>query len=87
LIVPYDCDGNVNVILELVKLFTTTGIAGPLTGAMLPVQPMILSLGTGDVGSRLAVNSIAFSVIGEPEAEPFGRVEFGGSWNVMFVDV
>jgi hypothetical protein len=48
---------------------------------------MIRSLGTGDVGSRFTVNSIAFRVKGDPVTEPFGKVEFDGSWNVMFVGV
>jgi hypothetical protein len=87
LIVPYDCAGNENVIVDAVKLFTVTGIAVPLTCVIAPVHPMIRSLGTGFPAARVAVNSIAVRFNGDPEAEPYCRIEFVGSPNVMFVDV
>jgi hypothetical protein len=40
---------------------------------------MIRSCGTGEPTARVAVNSIALRFKGDPEAEPFGKVEFEGS--------
>jgi hypothetical protein len=85
--VPYDCAGNENVIVDVVKLFTVTGIAGPLACLIAPDQPMIRSLGTGFPAARFTVNSIAVRFNDDPEAEPYCRVEFVGSPNVMFVGV
>jgi hypothetical protein len=74
LIALYVCAGKENVIVDAVKLFTVTGME-----PIVPVQPTIRSLGSGDVGSRSTVNSIALRFNGDPETEPNGRVELSGS--------
>jgi hypothetical protein len=70
--------------------FTVTGIIVPFVCVILPVHPMILSVGILRVAldvSSCAVNSIALSIKGETETDPLFNIVFRESLNTTFVEV
>ena len=78
----YVWEGNENVIVDDVYPLTVTGIVPSV-----PVHPTIRSLGTGDFGSSVTVNSIALSFTGDPFEEPNCKYDPLGNVNVTPVDV